>query len=331
MVTSDIRISVSVIHVLVCTYQGERFISDQLDSILAQTYSVIEIHVFDDCSTDKTRDIVQEYCDKNSNIYLHINESNLGFLKNFEHAINSTSSNYVALCDQDDVWHVDKLKLSMQALKALEEQYPDTPALIHTDLSLINDLGDIIHPSFFEKKSINISKAKSLSRVMGHCGVMGNTILMNRLLAEKALPFPKGLKYHDYWLALINELYGVRKTIIESLVQYRIHQENTSSNKKLIQHEKKGFDWEKRDYHLPFMDDERELAISYLLEEYKLSPDDRVLVKRFNKYLLFRGGRWAQFIFLLRNDFLKDDLLYRVNVFLRIMFTARYDTKQNHE
>ncbi len=311
------------IQVLVCTYQGEQFIAQQLDSIVAQSYQSIEIHVFDDCSKDRTQEIVKEYCEKNPKIYLHINNQNMGFLKNFENAINNTSGDYIALSDQDDIWHPDKLKLSMREIKILEEKYPNTPAMVHTDLSLINDLGKTIDTSFFKKKKINIPPEKSLSRIMGHCGVMGNTILMNRLLVEKALPFPDGLKYHDYWLAVVNELFGIRKTLSDALVQYRIHRDN-SSNNRINSSGVNKVSGINRDYLLPFMEDYRERPIQNLLESYKLTPDEETLIKQFYTYLNFEGGRLSNFIFLMKNNFLKDDFLYRLSVFFRIMLTNRY-------
>ncbi len=314
-----------IIEVLVCTYQGELFIAEQLDSILQQSYSFIEIYVFDDCSTDKTQDIVKGYCERYNNIQLHENKENIGFLKNFENAISSTSGNYIALSDQDDIWHSEKLDISMKALKSLENKHRDKPALVHSDLSLIDDAGKILNNSYFQKKQIKLPAEKSLVKILGHCGVMGNTILMNRMLAEKALPFPKGLKYHDYWLALINELFGERATLPNALVQYRVHDKNTSNNR-LIKPEKKRLSF-KRDYLLPFMEDRREYPIRFLLDNYKLPENDTQLIRGFYQLLIFKGGRLSNYFFLLRKNFLRYGFLYRLSVFYRIMLTKRYDSK----
>lgn len=319
--------TIDTIHVLVCTYQGERFIAEQLDSILKQTYPSIEIYVFDDCSNDNTPKIIRTYCERYDSIHLHENKKNIGFLKNFENAISGCSGRYIALCDQDDIWHPEKLDKSMKAIKALEKKHPQMPAMIHTDLSLIDNIGKILSTSFFEKKKVDLPPEKSLSRIMGHCGVMGNTILMNGLLADKALPFPDGLKYHDYWLALINELFGVRTTLSEPLVQYRIHDRNISNNKSLAGTKTASSTHLRRDYLLPFMEDNRGLAISHLLTKCKLSPEDKSLVSQFYEYLMFKGKRLPYFIFLLKNDFLKSNFSYRVSVFYRLMLTIRYNSK----
>ncbi|KAG1661964.1 Capsule polysaccharide modification protein LipA [Nymphon striatum] len=273
------------------TLLREDFSLAQLDSIVTQTYKNVEIHVFDDCSKDETTAIVKTYCDKYKNIFLYQNKVNVGFLKNFENAISSISGKYIALSDQDDIWSPSKLKLSMMAIKELEKQYPDKPALVHSDLSTIDSEGQLIQASFFKQKKINLPPQKSLMRILGHCGVMGNTILMNHLLVEKALPFPEGLKYHDYWLSLINELFGVRKTIGDSLVQYRIHNKNISNNNKLTNNRIRYLDLRNRDFPLPFKEDHREFAIKHLLDHYSLQFEEKTLISQFYDYLLFKGIR----------------------------------------
>jgi len=314
-----------LIQVLVCTYQGERFVREQLDSIIKQHYPAIEIYIFDDGSTDKTVTIIHEYCERYSNIFLYENDNNLGFLRNFEQAIANSSANYIALSDQDDIWELDKLSLSMEALIALEYQNPKCPALVHSDLSYIDEVGKKIHSSYFKKKGIDLSRHKALSQILGHCGIMGNTILMNRLLAEKALPFPCGLKYHDYWLAVINELFGVRKTLTVPLVQYRIHRDNSSENNRIIQKSKKKVNGAKKwDFPLPFMDDLREIALKTLLKTYSISADDSYVIKGYCNYLVFNSNRLSHYFFLLKNGFLKQGLVFKLTTLYRLILTTRY-------
>jgi len=313
------------IHVVMCTYQGEKYIAEQLDSILFQTYLNFKIHVFDDCSDDKTLSIVKEYSQKFLNIEWHKSSKNRGFIKNFENAIMSISGNYIALSDQDDIWSPDKLEICMRELKLLEKESPNTPALVHTDLSLINFSGKELFTSFFESKTIDLPKERSLNSILGHCGVMGNTILMNKLLVDKALPFPDNLKYHDYWLAVINEIFGIRKTVKKRLVKYRIHDNNVSNNNKILMNNKlKPTRPKFRDYPLPFKEDDREIPIQYLLNSYQLDTEDKRLLKKYYDYLIFKGDRFNQFYFLIRYGLLKRDYKYRLSVFFRIMLTKRY-------
>ena len=103
--------------------------------------------------------------------------------------------------------------------------------LAHSDLSLIDAAGDPIAPSYLKHRGYAMDHSPSLARVPGQNGVMGNTVLMNRALAELALPFPDSLHVHDWWLALMAELHGHRLFIEEASVAYRLHSHNASNNK----------------------------------------------------------------------------------------------------
>ena len=312
------------IQIIVCTYQGEQFIEQQLASIEAQTYPNVNVHVFDDASTDNTLSIVKDYCKKQQHFFYYKNTKNLGFVRNFEMAMHRVVGDYIALADQDDLWLPDKLAHCMREMKRLEELFPQKPVLVHSDLELIDASGKMLFPSFFAHKKINLAEGKSLSSIMGHCGVMGNTLLMNRLLLQAALPFPPILKYHDYWLALVNEFFGVRKTINKPLVKYRIHHNNVSNNR-LAQIKERGYlKWLKRDFALPFLEDDRAKTILYFLDHYSVSEEDKVILARYYHYLLFEGSRLSHYYFLLKNDFLKAVLGYRCSVFFRMMLTSRY-------
>jgi peroxiredoxin Q/BCP len=315
------------IQVVVCTYQGESFIQEQLDSIATQTYVNINVHIFDDGSTDNTLSIIKQHCKKYPHFFYYRNTKNLGFLRNFETAMKHVTGDYIALSDQDDIWLPDKLEQCMGEMKQLERQFPQKPVLVHSDLELIDSSGKGLSSSFFLQKKINLTDGRSLNQIMGHCGVMGNTILMNSLLIKAALPFPLGLKYHDYWLALVNEFLGVRKTINKPLVKYRMHDNNVSNN--TIAQVKPAIysQWLKRDFALPFLEDDRAKIIGYFLQHYRFSAEDRDILERYYQYLLFAGNRLSHYHFLIRNDFLKADLGYRCSVFFRMMLTSRYTNK----
>ncbi len=111
------RPSLKRISVVVCTYNGERFLRQQLDSLLAQTYPPCEIRIHDDGSTDATVDIVRDYARRDSRVKWHVNRPGLGFNLNFSQAFMQAEGDYVASCDQDDVWHPDKLRHMVEALE----------------------------------------------------------------------------------------------------------------------------------------------------------------------------------------------------------------------
>ena len=98
-----------MISIAMTTYNGEKYLREQLDSILNQTYKDFELIICDDCSTDSTVQIIKSYIDPR--IKLFINEKNLGFKKNFEKAIKLCTGEYIALSDQDDIWELDHLKI----------------------------------------------------------------------------------------------------------------------------------------------------------------------------------------------------------------------------
>src|ERR1700739_3468336 len=100
-----------LVSIALCTYNGEAYIKEQLDSLIDQTYPNCEIIIVDDCSKDGTVGVLKQYADKYPQIKLHINSENLGYTKNFEKAIRLCNGEYIALCDQDDTW--DKNKISI--------------------------------------------------------------------------------------------------------------------------------------------------------------------------------------------------------------------------
>lgn len=104
------------VSIVMCTYNGEKFVKEQLDSIFAQTYPVTEVIVQDDCSTDGTVDIIRQYAASRPQIKLFVNEKNMGFNPNFQQAIARAVCDYVAISDQDDIWYPHKIERQMRAI-----------------------------------------------------------------------------------------------------------------------------------------------------------------------------------------------------------------------
>jgi glycosyltransferase involved in cell wall biosynthesis len=319
-----------LISIILCTYQGEKFLQTQLDSLLNQSYANIEILIFDDASSDTTTQIIEKYTIRYPNIYLFKNHQRLGFVKNFEKAITywlkQNKSDYLALCDQDDLWHSNKLTNSMTTLQELEQLHPNFPALVHCDLRLINTKNQVIQPSFFAYKSLDFPDNKALGKLLGYNGVMSNTLLINRHLANICLPFPPQLKYHDYWISIINELFGVRKTIQQPLIDYRIHQENTSNNRQKQKSHWWSFSFERLNKKLitPFYADNRKSTISYVLQKFShLNTNDQMLLFQFQRYLSTDMNHREALLFLFQNGFLKQGWKHKASVCFRILVTDK--------
>ena len=324
--------------VVMCTYNGAKHLNAQLDSIAIQQWP-LELYVFDDASTDNTVRLIESYAQQ-MKLKLHQNTDNLGYVANFEAAITKAIEDghqYIALSDQDDIWHSSRLETGMQRLLETENaQAHQSPVIVHSDLTMIDADDKLVHPSFFSYRGYSIGPRRSVATVLGQNGVMGNTILINSALAKLALPFPAHLHVHDYWLAVIAELFGHRVLLDQAMVNYRIHQNNASNSNDSIKFgltrlfngkSLKGFI--RRDYRLPFKEDDRLGAIGSLLNDVDrfpaISPDNLKLLTTFQQYLVFSGSRISMLVAMLKGGFFKKGLAHRMRIAYSLLTTKRYD------
>lgn len=317
-----------LVAILVATYNGETYLKEQLDSLLRQSYQNIKIYISDDNSCDATLEIVKlyqtRYTDK---IFYSRNTNNLGFIKNFENLLLECREDYIALSDQDDIWHPDKLLKQMQAMQKIEELYKNRPLLVHSDLEIIDESSSKISSSYFKLRGYKLKEQKDLGHIVGPSGIMGNTILMNQELKKCVLPFPKELDVHDYWIGLKCELFGKRKTLFEPLVSYRIHQTNASNSQKKVYKEKSFLNIFNRDKMLPNLETKRKLFFQELILAVENKEDLRVL-NAYNKYLNFEGSRLGLYFDLLKYSLVKRNLMLRIGLFFKILYTNRYSNQK---
>jgi glycosyltransferase involved in cell wall biosynthesis len=210
--------------VALCTYNGENYLSEQLDSILNQTLQIDEIIVCDDGSTDRTLEILTEYQEKYSYLFkIHQNENNLGFIKNFEKSIKLCKNELIIICDQDDVWEKDKVEETIRFF----EKNPHFDGVFH-DLKMIDD--DKIHPSYLNWKNIthkDIIEEINNNELFEALVKKGSFILGCALAIKKEAlkkydmeDFPIA---HDYYI--VQKLSSKNKLgfISKSLSAYRLH------------------------------------------------------------------------------------------------------------
>lgn len=206
-----------LISIALCTYNGERFIREQLDSILRQTYQNFEIIAVDDCSTDQTASILSEYAAQDDRFRLHFNAENLGYNQNFQKALRLCEGAFIAICDQDDVWHPEKLRLQVAHINDHE--------LIYHDSEFIDEAGGAVNYRMSDK--FNFYRGNQPETFLFLNCVSGHSILMKKSLVTEALPFPKSFHY-DQWLALVGTGKGSIDYIDQCLVSYRQHPQNVT-------------------------------------------------------------------------------------------------------
>ena len=204
------------------TYNGAKYIEAQLDSILNQTLAPVEIIICDDHSTDNTSSIIKTYLNKGP-VKLLTNEKQLGIVGNFKKAAGLVSAgNWVAFADQDDVWLPGKLQRLADELGLIDDDV--TPALVYSDLTVIDSSENTIAPSFWQKQHIRPAKIRLSTLLYGNV-ITGCTMLVNNAMLQQFLQMSESF-LHDEWLALIAYSYGKVKLLDEQLILYRQHESN---------------------------------------------------------------------------------------------------------
>ncbi|EKE02087.1 MAG: glycosyl transferase, group 2 family protein [uncultured bacterium] len=206
-----------LVSIAMATYNGESYLREQLDSIFNQTYKNIEVVVTDDCSTDNTIAILDEYSQK-YNLKYYINERNLGFIKNFERVLPLCNGNYIALSDQDDIWLPEKLEILMSQIRDY--------TLVCSDATLINTKGSIINESFRDYSNLNTNTAKPFRTLVFSNYVTGCTCLFKKELLNNAIPVPDDVLFHDWWFGVVASTINGIKYIDKPLILYRQHSKN---------------------------------------------------------------------------------------------------------
>lgn len=214
-----------LVSIAMAAYNGERFIEQQLRSILSQTISEVEIVVSDDLSTDKTREIVKKLQPLGT-IKLVENTSRLGVIKNFENALSHCTGRYVGFADQDDVWLPQKVEKSLALMYQLEAEHgTEMPLLVFTDARVVDEQLQTMSESYLGLKKLNPSHVK-LTHLLVENVPTGCTMLMNRALVEKVQFIPKEVTMHDVFVSLTAACFGKMGYLNEPTLLYRQHNLN---------------------------------------------------------------------------------------------------------
>lgn len=204
-----------MISVCIPTYNGEKYIKEQLDSILIQLGSNDEVIISDDSSTDNTIKIIEDI--KDSRIVLLKNNTFHSPIFNLENALKKSKGDIIFLSDQDDIWLEGKVENIVQLMKIFD--------CVVTDAIVIDSSKNIIHQSFFE---INHSKKGFMHNLIKN-SYLGCCMAINRKILDRALPFPKTIPMHDSWIGLVCEVFGKSYFLRKAYLYYRRHENNASS------------------------------------------------------------------------------------------------------
>jgi len=214
--------------VLLATYDGERFVREQIDSLLAQTYQPLRILARDDGSTDGTRAILEEYAERYPQAFAVLppgaptGSAKQNFHKLLVAALEEQDpAPYMAFCDQDDFWVADKIALEIKAMRKGEQD--GVPRLIFSDLRLVNDDLSTRHASFWGNQGINPANVGRFRRLLAQNVVTGCTAVINLPLARLAVRMPEDAFMHDWWVALLAAAFGQADYVAQQTVFYRQH------------------------------------------------------------------------------------------------------------
>lgn len=259
------------IDILLATYNGEKFVKEQIESILNQTYENFNLIISDDASTDNTLNILEEYEKKDTRIKVFKKEKNKGLIDNFEFLLKNVTSDYFMFSDQDDIWKKDKIEKSINKLKE------ESSGLVYTDLEIVDEKLNVIYPSYWKYKQIYIKiiKYNNFEALYLNNFVTGCTILAKSKYIKDILPLPRNSKFvlHDYWTALIISAKDKISYVEEPTIQYRQHKNNrVGSSRKSDQ--------------LENFEDLRNLFIKVKIEHFEVFKEniEKIKTKEISKY-----------------------------------------------
>lgn len=222
--------------ILLATYNGSKFIRTMVDSVIAQDYKQWHLVLSDDGSTDNTIEILEEYAKNRPNQIIHYRSGKrFGCAqKHFMHLLQQFhDAEYIMFCDQDDFWHSDKIRKTLNMMKQIEIDSA-VPTLVHTDLRVVDGQLRQIAPSFCKYSKLDGNRVE-LKQLLIQNVVTGCTMMINRSLAELGCKSTESdqMLMHDWWLALLAASCGKIGFLDEATIDYRQHGNNSVGAKNI--------------------------------------------------------------------------------------------------
>jgi rhamnosyltransferase len=217
------------IAILMATYNGKKFLGEQIDSILSQSNRQWHLYIHDDGSTDGTVELLSNYTNKfPEQVTVMDYPTQGGALQNFMSLLEKVEADYYMFSDQDDVWHPTKVELSYQAMKKQEALHPNKPIIVHSDVRVVDGNLNLLHPSYREYGHIYPEKVTCFNECVINV-TLGCAMLFNRKSREVSLDRSwKDALMHDGWVTTRTFAEnGIVYAMPEALLEYRNHGDNT--------------------------------------------------------------------------------------------------------
>lgn len=218
------------VDIVMATFNGERYLPEQLASLQWQTHTDWRLYACDDASTDDTLKILCGFETASGMPPVEKAPHRGGACERFAKLLRQATAPYVMCCDQDDIWFPHKIEVTLRAMRHAELIYGrGVPILVHADAAIV---GDAYHPSFARYHGYRPDKPSFARLLVQNC-VHGCTLMANRALLDKALPIPPGARAHDMWLALTAAAFGKLIFIPGATMLYRQHGGNAIGARQL--------------------------------------------------------------------------------------------------
>jgi glycosyltransferase involved in cell wall biosynthesis len=214
-----------LVSIALCTYNGQKYLAEQIESLLNQSYQHFEVIIVDDCSTDGTFAIATDFATRDARIKCFANDVNLGFNKNFEKALNLCTGDFIAICDQDDIWEPNKIQV---LLDAIGDNW-----MVYSNSVFMSADGKTFGRKLLE--NVNLP-GKDYKALLLNNYISGHTAMFSREFLSYILPFPEQ-GFYDWWMGFIALYHGRLAFADEVLTKYRQHELAATNDTRLSKRE----------------------------------------------------------------------------------------------
>ena len=225
-----------MIEILLPVYNGEKYLQEQLDSIIKQTNQNWILKIRNDGSTDNSQKIIDKYCKEYPDKVFNIKspECNIGLVNSLNYLKNAEpKGDYIMFSDQDDIWLPSKIDLSLAEVKQLENKNKNVPVMICTDAKCVDQSLNILEESFFCSQKFPKDIMGNINKMAALNVIQGCTIMINRAASSHIFPMPLIMTIHDMWIGLNCAYFGKVKYIYTPTILYRQHSSNVAGSIKI--------------------------------------------------------------------------------------------------